>query len=189
MCKTIYLILEGDDDIRFFDKIISPLIIDHGCTIVYSKQSMRKKKNCGRFLQAIENMNEWDYLYAKDIDVFPCAKSRKEHIMDELSGKIDVDKILIVAKVIESWYLAGVSDRTMRSLGVTPENIRKIKRSTDHIDKAKFYEFFPSSKAQSEIMITLLNNYDIETAKQRNKSFNYFVSKFLYRLLTIHNLA
>ncbi len=183
MCKVIYLILEGDDDIRFFEKIISPLFLKNGFSIIPIKQSSKKRKDCGKFIQTIENMNDWDYLFAKDIDVFPCAGLRREHIMKELSGKIKAEKILIVAKVIESWYLAGVSDKTMRSLGVTPKNIKKIIRSTDDIDKSKFYEFFPPSKTQIEIMNTLLDNYNIEIAKKRNKSFDYFISRFFNRLI------
>jgi len=65
MCKIIYLILEGDDDIRFFKKIIEPIFADKGYGTIYSKQSKRKKNACGRFIQAIENKDDWDYLYAK----------------------------------------------------------------------------------------------------------------------------
>lgn len=183
MSKVIYLILEGDDEIRFFDKIISPLFLKCNCFTTPYKQSKRKKKSCGQFIQAVEKIESWDYLYARDIDVFPCARSRKEYIMRELSNKIKEDKIIIVAKVIEGWYLAGASEKTMRSLGVTPRDIRKITRSTDNIDKAQFIEYFPSSRAHIVIMNMLLDNYDIETAKQRNRSFNYFISKFIYKIL------
>ena len=184
MCKLIYMILEGDDDILFFNKIISPLFASHGFSTIPIKQSKKKRIQCGKFINIVQNNENWDYLYAKDIDRFPCAKFRKEDIKRELSDNIKIERILIVAKVIESWYLAGVGEKTMRSLGVTPTNIKKIVKSTDEIDKARFYEFFPSSKTQIEIMNTILNNYDIECAKQRNKSFKYFINIFINRLLS-----
>ena len=114
------------------------------------------------------------------IDI-PVYLLRKESIKNELSGKVDDDRILVVAKVIESWYLAGADEKTLKKLRIKRDNIERITKSTDTIDKIQFDEFFPKTIPRSEIMSKLLENYNVDIAEKRNKSFNYFMKKFMIR--------
>jgi hypothetical protein len=92
---------------------------------------------------------------------------------------VDDSRIMVVAKVIESWYLAGANEKTLKQLRVKRKNIDRIIKSTDTIDKIQFDEFFPKTLPRSNIMLKLIESYDIVKAIKCNKSFNYFIRKFL----------
>lgn len=177
--KHIYIFLEGDDDSRFFDYIIKPLLEAKGCCTEYVYQSKMKRISRAKFIMSIKNYASKDFIFAKDVDVYPCVSSRKENIKKEFGESIDDNRIVVVAKTIESWYLAGVDARTLRRLHIKVDDINKIDRSTNTIDKAQFNGFFPRDMVRAEIMCKLLEHYDIEVAKRRNKSFNYFIDKFI----------
>lgn len=177
--------IEGSDDERFFDKIIKPIFEQEGFETRCVPCACIKRKERANFIRSIKNQENRDYIYAKDIDRYPCISSRKVSIVNELSQQIDNNRIMVVAKVIESWYLAGVNEKTLKQLHVKRNNIDKITKSTDTIDKIQFNEFFPKTIPRSNIMVKLLENYNINNAITRNKSFAYFMNKFLKMMTSI----
>lgn len=58
-----------------------------------------------------------DYIYVTDIDRSPCITAKKERVKKEISN-IDIGKIVIVIKEIESWYFAGLTAKALQSLGI-----------------------------------------------------------------------
>ena len=79
----------------------------------------------------------------------------------------------MVIKEIESWYLAGSDDVISRKFGVRPFNI------TNTVTKEQFNDMF-SKKFASRIdfMIEILKCFSIEKAKEKNRSFRYFIEKY-----------
>ena len=177
--KLVYFIIEGPDDERFFDKVVKPLFEQEGLITKCIPHACISRKERVKFIRSIKNFNNQDYVYAKDLDRYPCITSRKGSIIKELSYQVDDNKIMVVAKVIESWYLAGADEKTLKQLHVKRNNIDRINKSTDTIDKIQFDGFFPKTIPRSNIMLKLLENYNIIEAMNRNKSFNYFIRKFL----------
>jgi len=176
--KLIYFIIEGPDDERFFNKIVKPLFESNGFKTKCFKHACIRPKERIKFIRSIKRFDNCDYIYAKDLDQYPCISSRRNSITKELSDEVDDNRIMVVAKVIESWYLAGVDEKTLKQLHVNRKNISRILKSTDTIDKIQFNEFFPTTIPRSNIMHQLLSNYNIYDAINRNTSFNYFMRKF-----------
>ena len=89
------------------------------------------------------------------------------------SRLIEDDNIFVVIKEIESWYLAGLDKETLKKLGISYSEKR-----TDLLTKERFDQLM-SNKYVSRIdfMQEILENFQVETAKQKNKSFNYFFKK------------
>ena len=79
--KKIYVFVEGDDDVRFFEKIIKPKLVDlekydNVKVITYANE---KKKWLFNFLNSIKKMNA-DYIYTRDFNNAPCVTHKKQRI-------------------------------------------------------------------------------------------------------------
>jgi len=175
MCyKLLFILLEGDDDERFFEKILKPLLQKRYSTTKFWKYSQkpRKHEKTVNFINSINSMKA-DYIYARDRNDAPCITAKKEKITRELNHIVTKDKILVVVKEIESWYHAGLDENTSKKL-----NIRKEIRTADGITKEEFNQLIPKNMPRIEFMRKILKNYDVEIAKERNKSFGYFLNKW-----------
>lgn len=113
-----------------------------------------------------------DYLYVIDINNSPCVTAKKDEILSKLRN-IDKEKIIVVIKEIESWYLAGIDDIKAKKLKIRNLN------STNDITKEKFNSLIPKRfNSRIDFMLEILKDFSIETAKQKNKSFKYFINKY-----------
>ena len=113
-----------------------------------------------------------DYIFARDFNDSPCITTKKEKITGEFK-QITEDKIIVVVKEIESWYLAGLNENTSKKVG-----IRKKIRTANRITKEEFNQLIPKNMSRIEFMRNILENYDVEIAKRRNRSFGYFLNKW-----------
>ena len=115
-----------------------------------------------------------DYICVGDIDDVPCVTSKKERITDDFDEKITKDKIIIVIKEIESWYLAGLDEKASKKL-----HIRKKIETTDNVIKEHFNQLIPKKMSRIEFMRKILENYDVGVAEGKNRSFGYFLNKWM----------
>ncbi len=176
MYKRLFIWVEGDDDERFFNKILMPYLKTRYDLIDIVKYAQTKRDKINNFIKSIKDMGA-DYIYARDINNARCITDKKQHIKDDLTNT-DVKNIVIVVKEIESWYLAGLSDRSCKKLGV------RFNQATDNIAKEDFNRLVPKKFDRSDFMMEILKCFCFETAKKRNKSFNYFSQK--YSILLTH---
>jgi hypothetical protein len=152
--KLLFILLEGDDDERFFENVVKPLIQKR---YLWRKpwkysQKPRKHEKTVKFINSINSMKA-DYIYVRDLNDAPCIIAKKEKITRELDHIVIEDKILVVVKEIESWYLAG-------------------------LDENAFNQLIPKNMPRIEFMRKILESYNVEIAKERNGSFGYFLNKW-----------
>ena len=169
--KRLFILLEGNDDERFFDKIVKSLLQERYSVIKIWKYSQRKQEKIVDLVKSINSMKA-DYIFARDFNDSPCITTKKEKITGEFK-QITEDKIIVVVKEIESWYLAGLDENTSKKVG-----IRKKIRTEDRITKEDFNQLIPKNMPRIEFMRNILENYDVEIAKRRNRSFGYFLNKW-----------
>jgi preprotein translocase subunit Sss1 len=171
-CKILYIFLEGDDDERFFQKVLLPRLrekYDHIKVIKYA-QKPKRFEYIKKFIRAIQGIG--NYIYVTDINNSPCVTAKKQEIQNELRN-IDSDKILVVVREIESWYLAGLSNDASKKLGIP------IFNTTDSVTKEQFNSLIPRKfNSRIDFMIEVLKNFSIEVAKQKNRSFRYCIEKY-----------
>ena len=170
--KRLLILVEGDDDVRFFDKIIKPrLQKKYSLVEVRPYANLPKKKNkINNLVKSFKAMNA-DYIYVADINNAPCVTAKKQKIRNKLRA-VDGDRIIVVIKEIESWYCAGLRD----------EDLKKFKiysyKTTDTITKDQFNKLIPKVfTSRIDFMLEILKWFSIEIAKQKNKSFCYFIEK------------
>lgn len=169
--KQLFIWVEGDDDERFFNRIIIPELKKRYDMVKVIKYAEMKKEKIDNFIKSIEGMKA-DYIYFADIDNSPCVTAKKEKIQQERKY-IDTSKIIIVIKEIESWYLAGLDNKASKQLKIG--NIE----TTDNITKESFKDLIPEKfTSRIDFMSEILKIFSIEMAKRKNKSFKYFVEKY-----------
>jgi serine kinase of HPr protein (carbohydrate metabolism regulator) len=169
--KLLFILLEGDDDERFFEKIVKPFLQKRYSAIKIWKYSQQKQEKIVNLVKSINSMKA-DYIYARDLNDAPCVTAKKESITGKFN-QIAESKIIVVVKEIESWYLAGLDENTSKKV-----SIRKKIRTEDSITKEEFNLIIPKNMPRIELMRKILENYDVEIAKERSSSFGYFLNKW-----------
>ena len=180
MCKynRLHIWVEGRYDKEFFDKVVKPgFERKYGHGRVHIRQySEMKNKEVTDFIESFKAKND-DCICVADINDAPCISERKREKQEKEFKNVDKDRIMIVIKKIEGWYLAGLDDDACEELGIA--NFQ----NTDEVTKSRFNSLWRESKKfDSEVdfmqEIVKPSNFDIETAKRKNKSFKYFVEKY-----------
>ena len=166
--KKLFIFVEGNDDANLFNKVLKPIIkYDEISIIQYSSWEIRKVNN---YINSINCMGA-DYIFIRDIDSTRCVTAKKEEIVNKWN-KIEPGKIIIVVKEIESWYVAGLDLEKCNKL--------KIKNfpCTDELTKEQFLFTCKTTDSLESLKAEIRKLFDVETAKQKNRSFKYFVEKY-----------
>ena len=171
--KTLYIFVEGNDDEKFFQKILLPKLREKSDDIKVIKYARKPKKfeYIVKFVKSIQSMGA-DYIYVTDINNSPCVTAKKKETQNNLRN-IDGDKTIVVIKEIESWYLAGLSDTECERFQMHTVSV------TDTITKEQFNSLIPKKfNSRIDFMSEILKKFSIEIAKHKNKSFGYFIEKY-----------
>lgn len=169
--KRIFILLEGDDDVRFFERIIKPKFENKYDSIVLWKYAQVKNAKVDNFLKSIKSMGA-DYIYIADINDSPCITLKKGKIKDK-HNSIDINRVIVVISEIESWYLAGLDIESSKNLKIS------YSETTNNITKEQFDTLIPKKfKSRIDFMIEIMKRFSIDTAKKKNNSFSYFLKKY-----------
>ncbi|MHC3130002.1 MAG: hypothetical protein IBV52_08025 [Candidatus Bathyarchaeota archaeon] len=166
------ILIEGNDDKRFFSAIIKPLIESDYRKIRiirYSQDSKKKRKN---LLKSFNEMKNIEYIFVTDIDNNKCVILRKEQVIKEMDDLVSQDKIIVIKKEIESWYMAGLDKGISEKYGIN------ILKSTENFSKEDFKKIIPKKKSRILFMQEILEKYCCDVAKNRNGSIKYFLDRW-----------
>lgn len=169
--RRLFIWVEGDDDQRIFEMLKTNLFVGRYDEINIIQYARRNETWVNRFLDSITSMEEAAYLFVCDIDDVRCITTKKAQIKKKFQ-RLDEDRILVVVKEIESWYVAGVAAEECAKLGL------KYVPYTNSTTKEEFNQLIPKRfPSRIDFMIELLKCFSIEVAKPRNNSFGYFIQK------------
>jgi hypothetical protein len=169
--RRLFIWVEGEDDARFFEKIMEPRLKKKYDFVETRRYAAMKKEKIDNFLKSIKAMGA-EYIFVVDINNSPCVTAKKQGVQNRLRN-IDVDRIIVAIKEIEGWYLAG--------LGNIEAGKFKIRTfdNTDTITKEKFNSLIPKQfDSRVDFMLEILKNFSIEIAKQKNESFRYVIENY-----------
>ena len=167
--RRLWLIVEGTDDRRFCNEVLLPVFqqtFDHVAIWQYSQQKLTKVAS---LIHSIEAMNA-DYLMFGDIDERPCVTSAKEDMTAQLPV-LSWDRVVVVRREIEAWYLAGLDEAACRDLRL--DQVADI----DAVTKERFDRLVGGKANHTDAMVNILKRYDVEVARRRSPSFRYFWQK------------
>jgi len=174
----LYIFVEGYDDELFFKHIIITKVKNlenyKNAEIKIIQYAQKPNNYIINYIKSIKSMNHTDYIFVADMDNETCITQKKQETIKKYENNVDFDKIIIVKKEIESWYLAGLDNNSLNKLKIK-ENFDK----TDNIGKGKFNNLKPSKFISlSDFKEEILKHFNIDVAKQKNSSFNYFAKKY-----------
>ena len=169
--RRFTLFVEGDDDQRFANSILRPLLEPVCDYLEIYQYAQKRPSDVRRYIRSLDRIPDADYLFIADFDQGPCVTLRKSRLIDRY-GSLEIERILIVRREVESWYLAGLSSDSCEELQI-PE-----RRNTNSTTKEQFDALIPSRfEDRTDFLVEILSRYDIETARGRNESFNYAMGK------------
>lgn len=171
MKKRLFILVEGEDDIRFFGRIIKPLVLSHYDSVEILPYASIKRQKVNNFLKSVAQMHN-DYIFIADIDTERSVRDKKQLLYHWFSN-INGDSIVIVIMEIESWYYAGLPDDTLQKFGLPPLP------STDRLTKEDFNALIPPSfDSRIDFMFEILKSFSPVTAVRHNRSFKFFFERY-----------
>ncbi|MGA2917349.1 hypothetical protein [Methanoregula sp.] len=171
MKRRLFIMVEGQDDVRFFGRIIKPIFAPRYDSVEIIPYACTKREKVNRFLESVSQMKN-DYIFVADIDFEHSVRDKKQ-ILYYRFNSIDGKSIVIVIKEIESWYYAGISGNLARELGVSDTS------STDDLTKEDFNRLIPRRfDSRIDFMFEILKSFSMETAARKNHSFDFFTSRY-----------
>ena len=171
--KGLFVLVEGPDDHRFFEAVIRPNMIEKYKWIRIVHHSRWKPAKKKSIINNAPSMQA-EYLYVEDLNDTPCVTNKKEIIDEQLDMVLANDRIAIVIREIESWYLSGLTDHKGKSLKV------RFSGNTNDVTKEKFNSLIPKRfDSRIDFMVELLKYFSVPTARRKNKSFAYFWKKHI----------
>ncbi len=169
--RKLYIFVEGTDDALFFNKVFLHRFKKLYDDVEIIQYAQMKKSKVDLFILSINTLN-FDYIMLADMDEIETVAEKKRIIKHKFE-LIDIEKILIVIKEIESWYLAGMPDEFAQSLGLEPIP------TTNTITKEDFNLYYIRTyRSRIDFMQEVLKHFSVEIACRKNRSFDYFYKKF-----------
>jgi hypothetical protein len=169
----LFLFVEGPDDLRFFKTIFLPKFKKKYQRIKFVKYAEMKPVIRERMINAIEGSGA-DYLYVQDLDDCVCVRASKQETIDMLNNAISSKNIVVVIRTIECWYLCLMNGEYCQKIfGNEIDN-------TEEFNKTKFDNLIPKETPRVDFLTEiLLHRYSITEGKVKNRSFKYFVEKWI----------
>lgn len=162
----IYVFVEGPDDSRYFESVFGCMFGEHRI-VEYAKMTKEKIK---KYIQAIRNMPNSDYLFFSDEDG-KGVDNKQNEIVNKYNC-LESEKVFIVQYEIESWYYAGLDQNECKKL-----KINNFQFYTNRITKEQFYAKLLRPSDRKYIMAQMLLVYSKELAETRNNTFSNFYQK------------
>lgn len=173
MNSLLFIMVEGNDDERFFNKVICPLLEEDYKNIKIWQHAQKSRETVEKMFLSMEDL-EADYIYVEDLDHEKNIAAKKTIILNKVDY-INKERIVIVVKEIESWYLAGINQEDA--------SLMKIPyiENTENIFKEDFNSMVHKSQYDSRInlMQKLLKCFSVQAALQKNSSFALFHENFI----------
>jgi hypothetical protein len=171
MKRRLFILVEGQDDVRFFGRLIKPLLAPRYDSVEIIAYACTKREKVNRFLESVAQMKN-DYIFVADIDFEHSVRDKKQILYYRFSN-IDGRSIVIVIKEIESWYYAGISGTLAREMGISDTG------STDELTKEDFNRLIPRRfDSRIDFMFEILKSFSLKTAARKNHSFDYFAGRY-----------
>lgn len=168
----MYLFVEGMDDIRFFESVTVPIFEELYDGVHLISYAWMKAEKIGVFIKTIISMGD-EYLFIADIDISDNTGAKKTYIIHKIP-ELDPERIVIVVREIEGWYLAGVSDEDCKRFSIPPL------KHTNQLIKEQFDTMVPEEfDSRIDFLIELLRIFRTDVATGKNRSFRYFFQKYI----------
>lgn len=164
----LYVFVEGLTDELFVKTVFDGIILEvyeNYKIVQYSRMEKDKFKN---YIKAVNSIG-YDYIVITDSD----GKKNKKDLFLKIYSFINSECLFLSIYEIESWIIAGLKESTSKKL-----KIKQVRGDTSSITKEKFYSMKSDKMEETEFVMSILSDFDINQAIKRNSSLNIFYSYF-----------
>jgi hypothetical protein len=162
--KALFLV-EGDDDKKFFERIISPQIKKYYQDVLIRKHIGWTINERTTMISDFQKKSA-DIFVISDFDKSSCITNKIDKVRTDYNIPVEV-KIFIVKKEIESWYLAGINDFLLNKHSIQEFN------DTENLSKKFLNTLSKRNGSLLEFKLKILNNYSLKTGISKNSSLKY----------------
>jgi len=157
MKKRLFILVEGEDDVRFFGRIVKPRFVHRYDSVEIIPYACIKREKVSRFLKSVTQMGN-DYIFVADIDTERSVRDKKQILYYRFTDILGRSIVIVIAE-IESGYYSGIPPESARAFGVvTPE-------STETLTKEDFNRIMPPKfDSRIDFMFEILKTFSVETA-------------------------
>jgi len=169
--RYLYFLVEGWHDKRFVEQVVRtriPADFEDAIVYEYAQNEPTHVRKLVLWLQSKAN----EYLFLCDLNRSPCVSDRKRRIRERFSC-INEERIVVVARSIEAWYVAGLDEAAAQRLRLG------LPACTDDFDKQKFDRMIEEAgfDSRTDFIEEILKGYDWQGAIERNRSLKYLARK------------
>jgi hypothetical protein len=167
----LYLLVEGDSDRQFIEKVIAPCLPTPVQILAYAGWTAKHRENQIRSLLSGCEKGMLDYYALMDMDNRPCYTACREFLIGLFGGLLPPERIIVTNRSVEAWYLAGYTgSRYLKKM--------RLPALAEGIRAADFRNAAMSAGVDPTIVLDeLLRRYDLSQARQRSPSLDYFCRK------------
>ena len=173
---SLYILVEGPDDQRFFQAEIIDRTIRQIYQIVHViTWSNEPREDLASLVNGIIR-NEGHYIFLLDKDsMFVCLEAVRQYAIQRCPN-VERSRILVVVREIECWYLAGIDQLLAQRHNLS------IPEDTSNISKSRLEQIARDLKFASpaDFMVEILKTFSIENARGRNASFERLLNRYLH---------
>lgn len=171
MKRRLFILVEGEDDVRFFGRIMKPLFAPRYDAVEIFPYACTKRIKVNSFIKGMAQMHN-DCIFVADIDTERSVRDKKQ-LLHSWYPDLNGANIVIVIMEIESWYYAGLPDDVLQKFGLPSLP------STDDLTKEGFNALIPQSfDSRIDFMFEILKSFSPMTAARHNQSYKFFFDRY-----------
>lgn len=165
MIDELHIFVEGPTDSLFIKKVFNEILLKICNRYTIVEYASREDKKINNYIETIKKVSNWDYIFIADQDG---KLDKKDKILLKYSI-LDEDKVFISIFEIESWIIAGISEKTIKK-----HKINFSSSNTSSITKEIFNNIIPKRMNKLEFISYVLSDYNLKNAVSLNESLNIF---------------
>lgn len=165
MIDELHIFVEGPTDSLFIKKVFNEILLKICNRYTIVEYASREDKKINNYIETIKKVSDWDYIFIADQDG---KLDKKDKILLKYSN-LDKDKVFISIFEIESWIIAGISEKAIKK-----HKINFSISNTSSITKEIFNNIIPKRMNKLEFISYVLSDYNLKNAVSLNESLNIF---------------
>lgn len=165
MIEELHIFVEGPTDSLFIKKVFDDILLQICNRYTIVEYASKEDKKINKYIETIKKVPNWDYIFIADQDG---KLDKKEKMLLEFNN-LQVDKVFISIYEIESWIIAGISEKIIKK-----HKISFSYSDTSNITKEIFNNIIPKKMNKLEFISYILSDYNLKNAINLNESLNVF---------------
>ena len=168
--EILSVFVEGADDERFVQQVLEPEFRHRYLHLRCWRYAQELDSKTDNFLKNLKSQQA-PYLFLTDMDRSSCFTEKKRQLRQHFPH-LDEGRVVVVKRMIEGWYLAGLDEQALAGLKVQPGT------DAEEVTKDQFDRLIPACcVSRAAFLVQILDHYQVAVARERNASLRYLLDR------------